>query len=344
MDADSQLKRVPAEARVTPIKRLEEALEKSTPPPLRTLEGTSKMSEKLADIRRSAQDLKARALTRVKEPEFQKLTISTTGGVIVLGATGGAFGIASGVVVGSAVGLAPALATFGLSIPAGALCGGVAGLLLGSTVGGTAGGAGGYCVYKYRVQIKDGIVQVKVKAVKFVSDGCEKAKGTASSAKLMIQNRAAQATEKAEFAMAIAKEKSGVAAALAKAKAGEAWNFTTGTRSGVSSAMAVLGGTMGSTAGGVCGALAGGAVGMVPALFTFGLSIPVGASIGLVAGATTGGGAGAVSGGALGFAGFTYRDDIKRSANYLCRKSMDSAEQVKNSVKSLVGAGTGGTA
>ena len=65
------------------------------------------------------------------------------------------------------------------------------GLLLGSTVGGTAGGAGGYCVYKYRakssartepadvggeqqhvpvcvclpwkVQIKDGIVQVKVK-------------------------------------------------------------------------------------------------------------------------------------------------------------------------------------
>lgn len=57
-----------------------------------------------------------------------------------------------------------------------------------------------------------------MQAVKFVSDGCEKAKGqvtlvsigcnkvgsvycdapgTASSAKLMIQNRAAQATEKA---------------------------------------------------------------------------------------------------------------------------------------------------
>ena len=53
---------------------------------------------------------------------------------------------------------------------------------------------------------------------------------------------------------------------LALTEAGEAWNFTTGTRSGVSSAMAVLGGTMGSTAGGVCGALAGGAVGMVPAL------------------------------------------------------------------------------
>ena len=50
----------------------------------------------------------------------------------------------------------------------------------------------------------------------------------------------------------------------------------------------------------------------MPALFTFGLSIPVGASIGLMAGATTGGSAGAVGGGAIGFAGFTYREEIKR--------------------------------
>ena len=34
----------------------------------------------------------------------------------------------------------------------------------------------------------------------------------------------------------------------------------------------------------------------VPAVFTFGLSIPVGAGIGLMAGATTGGGAGVVGG------------------------------------------------
>lgn len=54
----------------------------------------------------------------------------------------------------------------------------------------------------------------------------------------------------------------------------------------------------------------------VPALFTFGLSIPVGASIGLMAGATTGGSAGAVGGGAIGFAGFTYREEIKRQGNH----------------------------
>jgi len=335
MDADSQLKRVPA---VKPIKRLEEALEKSSQPPLRTREGTSKVMEKVEQFRKSAQDMKTLVVTRVKEPEFQKLTISTSSGVIVLGAAGGAFGVATGVVVGSVAGLAPALATFGLSIPAGAMCGGVAGLLVGST----AGGAGGFCLYKYRVQIKDGFVQVKVKAHTFAADGYGKAKGAALSAKLAIQNKATQAREKAEVTIAL--EKTGAAAALAKAKAGEVFTMTTSTRTGVSSAMAVLGGTVGTTAGGICGALAGGAFGVVPAVFTFGLSIPVGAGIGLMAGATTGGGAGVVGGGAIGFAGFTYRDEIKRSAEYLRRKSMDSAEQVKKSVKSLVGAGTGETA
>ena len=47
-------------------------------------------------------------------------------------------------------------------------------------------------------------------------------------------------------------------------KAGEALNFATSTRAGVSSSMAVLGGTLGTTAGGICGALAGGAAGVVP--------------------------------------------------------------------------------
>ena len=46
-------------------------------------------------------------------------------------------------------------------------------------------------------------------------------------------------------------------------KAGEALTFASSTRVGVSSSMAVLGGTLGSTAGGICGALAGGAVGVV---------------------------------------------------------------------------------
>eukprot|EP00438_Fugacium_kawagutii_P019604 Skav232777 [mRNA] locus=scaffold614:133389:139205:- [translate_table: standard] len=342
MDAESQLKRSPA---VKPIKKLEEALEsKSAQPPLRTREGTAKVMSKMEQIRKSVQDMKTMAVARVKEPEFQKLTISTSSGVIVLGAAGGAFGIASGVVIGSVAGLAPALATFGLSIPAGAMCGGVAGLLVGSTAGGTAGGASGFCLYKYRVQIKDGIVQVKVKACNFAADGYGKAKGAVSSAKFAIENKATEAHEKAKMTIALAKEKTGTAATMAKTKAGELLTLATTTRAGASSAMALFGSTVGSTCGGICGAVAGGAVGMVPAIFTFGLSIPIGAGIGLVAGAATGGGAGAVGGGAIGFAGITYQEEIKRSADYLRKKSMDSAEQVKKSVKSLVGAGTGESA
>lgn len=49
-------------------------------------------------------------------------------------------------------------------------------------------------------------------------------------------------------------------------QAGEVFTMTTSTRTGVSSAMAVLGGTVGTTAGGICGALAGGAFGVVTAL------------------------------------------------------------------------------
>ncbi|CAJ1383826.1 unnamed protein product [Effrenium voratum] len=356
MDADSALKRVPA------IKQLEQALEQKSQMSANSFK--AKVGERLERARKKAQDIKTRTVTIVKEPEFQKLTISTGTGVIVLGACGGAFGIATGVVLGSAAGVAPALATFGLSIPAGAICGGAAGLLIGTTAGSTAGGAGGFCLYKYRVQIKDGVIQVKVKALNAFEAGRDKAKGTASRTKLAIESTAAQAREKANVTVALAKEKSTEAVKLVKAKAGDAFTYATSTRTGVSSVSALLGGAVGTATGGACGALAGGAVGMVPAIFTFGLSIPVGATIGLVAGATTAGGAGAVGGGAVGFAGFTYREEIQKcgpfetqqgsprqrgvqkrgSASYLHKKGMDSAEQVKSRVKSLVGAGTGGTA
>ncbi|CAJ1413867.1 unnamed protein product [Effrenium voratum] len=344
MDADSALKRVPA------IKQLEQALEQKSQMSANSFK--AKVGERLERARKKAQALgttmhrssRQRGCGCVQEPEFQKLTISTGTGVIVLGACGGAFGIATGVVLGSAAGVAPALATFGLSIPAGAICGGAAGLLIGTTAGSTAGGAGGFCLYKYRVQIKDGVIQVKVKALNAFEAGRDKAKGTASRTKLAIESTAAQAREKANVTVALAKEKSTEAVKLVKAKAGDAFTYATSTRTGVSSVSALLGGAVGTATGGACGALAGGAVGMVPAIFTFGLSIPVGATIGLVAGATTAGGAGAVGGGAVGFAGFTYREEIQKSASYLHKKGMDSAEQVKSRVKSLVGAGTGGTA
>merc|ERR1712151_673979 len=67
--------------------------------------------------------IKDQAMIRVKDPQFQTITLSTAGGAVTLSCVGGAFGMASSVVAGSAGGVIPALFTLGLSIPAGAILG-----------------------------------------------------------------------------------------------------------------------------------------------------------------------------------------------------------------------------
>merc|ERR1712217_236784 len=66
------------------------------------------------------------------------------------------------------------------------------------------------------------------------------------------------------------------------------------------------------------GAVAGGVVGILPALFTFGLSIPVfaviGGSAGLCVGTAVGGTTGAVGGGAVGYGVYTKRAEIAEGA------------------------------
>lgn len=111
---------------------------------------------------------------------------------------------------------------------------------------------------------------------------------------------------------------------------------------------AVAGGTVGTVTGGTIGA----AVGVLPALFTFGLSIPIFAVVGGGMGLAAGGSAGAVGGGAAGYYGYTYRKGLKNKATSLKTKVLDSADLVKGKVcdsasqvsKSLGFGGTGGTA
>jgi len=98
------------------------------------------------------------------------------------------------------------------------------------------------------------------------------------------------------------------------------------TRTGVTSAAACAGTVAGSTTGGVAGALAGAAAGVVPAFFTFGLSVPVGAVLGGIGGMTTGGAAGAILGGVAGLAGFSYKKEIKDIA----KKASQTAEDTKD--------------
>jgi hypothetical protein len=78
---------------------------------------------------------------------------------------------------------------------------------------------------------------------------------------------------------------------------------------------AVLMGGASGVLGLALGVMSGASVGMIPALFTFGLSIPlfaaVGGGFGLFAGLPVGGTAGAVGGGATGYAAYTKRAEIK---------------------------------
>merc|ERR1712093_193855 len=109
------------------------------------------------------------------------------------------------------------------------------------------------------------------------------------------------------------------------------------------------GGLVGITAGAGIGA----AVGIVPAIFTFGLSIPIGAFIGgacgLCAGTVVGGSAGLVGGGAAGCYGYEHRDEIKGTVKGVGEKANGYAGALKARVLASkdyaisIVSGTGGT-
>jgi len=305
----------------------------------------------------------------LRNPEFQKTTVATAGGSITFGAVGGAFGLASGVAVGSAVGLAPALFTLGLSIPVGGAIGGIGGLCTGTLIGSSSGGVAGFTVYRYRIEISNGVMTVKMKTYELLNNGKSRAIKTyngASSRAIKAYNGASQAVGVRIYKFQVscsdladkAKRHSISALELAKIKASDAYHATTETRMGVTTASAVTGAVVGGTSGGALGTVAGAAVGIVPAIFTFGLSIPAGAMIGLCAGTAVGGSAGAVGGGVVGYTGYTvkqqYGKAIKESvqssfskvstkAGSLKQKTFIRAAEATQSMKSIVRASTGGS-
>merc|ERR1740138_1251691 len=83
-------------------------------------------------------------------------------------------------------------------------------------------------------------------------------------------------------------------------------------------------------AGGSTGTLVGAALGVVPAIFTFGISIPVGAAIGGGLGLCAGGSVGAVGGGAAGYAGYTYRKELGESKTKAYKTLVNSSAYVKS--------------
>jgi len=270
-------------------------------------------------------ELKGRIATLVKDPTFQTHTIMTGGGAVTFGAVGGAFGTMSGIVVGGAAGVVPALLTFGLSVPVGAAMGGGAGFCAGTMIGGGTGGLAGFQTFKYRVEIKRGIVIVKMKTAEALTN-------TQKAIKTYV---AAGKTRTATTLRAIAD--------TTKVKSSNAFQIATTTKSGVTASSAAAGSLAGGVAGGATGLMAGAAVGVVPAIFTLGLSIPVFATVGLCAGTATGGTAGAVTGGAVGNVAFAYRKEIAAKSKPLMDKASGKAASMSKSLQALVRGSTGGT-
>merc|ERR1711963_1202601 len=129
----------------------------------------------------------------------------------------------------------------------------------------------------------------------------------------MEKNAAAQATAKSRLFSAFVEAK----ARTKEMVSDRTFQVTAASATGGALACGMGGAAMGVVGGGFVGA----AVGLVPALFTFGLSIPVffvvGGGMGATVGATAGGTVGSVGGGATGYGVYTRRDKIVSLANLM---------------------------
>lgn len=276
-------------------------------------------------------------ITEQEDPEALGFVIVGSGGALCLASAGALTGATLGGATGTAVGVVPAIFTFGLSIPAFAATGCVSGLALGTSAGGCVGfiggGACGYGVACFRREIErcalctagfchDVYAFVVVKPVNKVK-----------SASRAVGDKVGQASS-------ATRRKAGAAAQGAK-------DFVADRRVQAAAAGASVGGvTLGATgaaAGTTVGAASGALVGLVPALFTFGLSIPVcavvGGGAGLCVGATVGTATGVVGGGALGVTTYAYRRAPGQAVSYTRTK----ARGALNFASGLMAGSTGGT-
>lgn len=264
----------------------------------------------------------------------QVVAASGLGGAVVVGAAGAGAGLLTGGAAGAAIGLLPALFTFGLSIPFGAVIGATCGTVVGATAGGTVGLTGGsavgYVAWKKRTDIRTFVVHLNMKIGTAITrtkikvsyyadltktkvvDTCTKTFGSTKEKVTRIAQNATARTKKL-----VANKDVQRAAA-----------------SGAAGAAAL--GVGGAAAGAVTGGAVGAAVGLVPTLFTFGLSIPfcavVGGGCGLAAGATAGGTAGAAVG-VGGYATYTKREAIRQGIRSTIEKAGKTVGSVADQVK-----------
>jgi len=327
---------------------------------------------------RAASVVSAKGFQVITDQGTHVIALSAGGGALLLGLTGGTVGVCGGMASGALAGLVPALFTLGLSIPAGASVGGGVGGFLGTTAGSmtglVGGGMAGGVFYRYRVEIQNGALFVRVK----VHDAKAKSAKTVQQLQTKAANAAGTAKSQANGTLKMISDKSNEVAyrvqactqAAATSAQMQASNLGACAKSlalkpavQVTSAAAASGAVATGAAGGALGLVAGGAagavVGLVPALFTCGLSIPVCAAIGSGTGAcvgtAAGGTAGMVGGGAVGYGAYgayIRQQEIKESASEAWTRIGDVVESVKEKAREKANiscfvktslSGTGGT-
>jgi len=144
----------------------------------------------------------------------------------------------------------------------------------------------------------------------------------ATTSRALLQEGARSATKQARRA---ARDVYVAASQLVSKRSFQA-TFVSATGGAV--ACATGGGVAGLTTGGALGAAAG----LPFALFTFGLSVPIGAMVGggagLVVGATAGATAGAVGGGAVGYGAYSKRAQVSEVVGQFAAKLGDGAQSL----------------
>jgi len=220
-----------------------------------------------------------------------------------------------------------------------------------------------YVKFKNGFVYINGMVGDKVVYVKIsLADLVRSLAGTATALKTEAKARVFAATDSLQHAAASVAIFGKCKASLLRSKVqvavkDQSMQATAVGAAGGAATMAVGGGGAGLATGTVVGA----ALGVLPALFTFGLSIPIGAAVGgatgLCAGAFTGGTVGLIGGGATANSVHRHRDGIKGGAigalnkasgckDFVTTKARvytDSVVESTMNVRSRLVGGTGGT-
>jgi len=244
-------------------------------------------------------------LAEEEDPQALAAVVVGSGGALCLGSVGAVIGATAGAACGLCLGALPALFTFGLSLPIGAVLGGTGGIVVGAMTGSSAGFAGGACsgcfVAYFRTEIRSATVYICAKLYDVYDVLVLRPARAVKAANRRVSDGVRNSTE-------YTKAKAHATAKFVKESAADRRVQVTVTGAGLgSTACGVAGAATGVCVGGSVGAL----VGLVPAVFTFGLSIPIGAmvggSAGLMLGGAVGSSAGFAGGGAMAFLGYTYK-------------------------------------